>query len=948
MNQREAAPGTADERVLEVVAGLARELHPRRVLRAVTLDMRFDRDLGFDSLARVELMLRVERATGRALPEQMLALAETPRDLLDALQAAPLVVPTAAAGTVPTGAASAVAAAAGAGAAEPLQASTLLEVLEWHARLHPERVHIVLGRERGNGLEEQSITHAALLQAASAAASALQAHGLQPGDTVAIMLPTGADYFSTFFGAMLAGGIPVPLYPPLRASQLEDYLRRQSAILSNCRARILVTLGEAKAAARLLVARAPDLRRVLTADELREGGARFERPRVNAEDLAFLQYTSGSTGNPKGVMLSHANLLANLRAMGRAVQASSADVFVSWLPLYHDMGLIGAWFGSLYYGARLVAMSPLAFLGRPARWLRAIHRHRGTLGAGPNFAYELCVRKIEDGEIEGLDLSSWRLAFNGAEPVSADTIAAFTRRFARYGFSPAAMAPVYGLAECCVGLAFPPLARGPLVDSVDRDALARDGRALPLPPEDARALRVVACGQALPGHDMRIVDEAGREVGERTEGRLQFKGPSATRGYYRNPEATRELLRGEWLDSGDLAYTVNDEIYITGRAKDVVIRAGRKLHPQEIEDAIGGIAGVRRGCVAVFGSQDPRHGTERLVVVAESNEQEPAALDTLRARIEEAVLSLIGEPPDEVVLAPPHSVPKTSSGKLRRQASRQLYERGEIGRAAPAAAWQALRYAWSGAVPQLRRLLRVAVALLYAGYAWSVFWIAAAGTLLGVLVLPGLARRRKLGQLAARLIVGGTRTPFLVHGAENLPVSQPCVVICNHASYADAVALLAAFPFGFRFAFLVKRELAARWAARLVIERTGMLPVERADVQRSVQDAGLAAQRLQDGDSLVVFAEGTLRRTAGLHPFHLGGFEAAAQARVPVVPVAIRGTRAVLRGDQWFPRRAAVSIAIGAPVPPPASADPFAAALALRDAARAFILQHCGEPDLAA
>jgi 1-acyl-sn-glycerol-3-phosphate acyltransferase len=939
MNQREAAPDTADARVLEVVAGLARELHPRRILRAVTLDTRFDRDLGFDSLARVELMLRVERATGRALPEQMLALAETPRDLLDALQAAPRVVSTAISGAVPT------AAAGDMPAAEPSHAATLLEVLEWHARLHPERVHIVLGRERGDGLEEQSITHAALLQAATAAAGALQAHGLQPGDTVAIMLPTGGDYFSTFFGAMLAGGIPVPLYPPLRASQLEDYLRRQTAILSNCRARLLVTTSEAKAAARLLMTHAPDLRRVLTADELRGGGA-FERPRVNTDDLAFLQYTSGSTGNPKGVMLSHANLLANLRAMGRVVQASSADVFVSWLPLYHDMGLIGAWFGSLYYGARLVAMSPLAFLGRPARWLWAIHRHRGTLGAGPNFAYELCARKIEDSEIEGLDLSSWRLAFNGAEPVSADTLAAFTRRFARYGFAPAAMAPVYGLAECCVGLAFPPLGRGPLVDSVDREALARDGRARPLPPEDARALRVVACGQALPGHDIRIVDEAGREVGERTEGRLQFKGPSATRGYYRNPEATRELLRGEWLDSGDLAYTVNDEIYVTGRAKDVVIRAGRKLHPQEIEDAVGGVAGVRRGCVAVFGSHDPRHGTERLVIVAESHEEDAAALEALRAGIEETVLSLIGEPPDEVVLAPPHSVPKTSSGKLRRQASRQLYERGEIGRAAPVAAWQALRYAWSSAVPQLRRLLRVAVALMYAAYAWSVFWVAVAGTLLGVLMAPGLARRRKVGQVAARLIVGGTRMPFLVHGAENLPLSQPCVVISNHASYADAVALLAAFPLGFRFAFLVKRELAARWASRLIIERTGMLPVERADVQRSVQDARLAAQCLRAGDSLVVFAEGTLRRTAGLHPFHLGGFEAATQARVPVVPIAIRGTRAVLRGDQWFPRRAAVSVAIGAPVWPPAAADPFAAALALRDAARAFILQHCGEPDL--
>ena len=705
MNQPQAFSGVADERVLEVVAALARELHPRRAARSVTLDTRFDRDLGFDSLARVELMLRVERATGRALPEQMLARAETPRDLVDALGVAP-----SAAQRVPAGVAPPTPAAGD--ASEPSRAATLIEVLEWHARLRPEQVHIVLGQEHAAGLEEQSITHGALLQAARAVAGVLQSHALQPGDAVAIMLPTGRDYFSVFFGVMLAGGIPVPLYPPLRASQLHDYLRRQAGILSNCQARILVTMSEARAAARLLMTHAPDLRRVLTAEELRDGGARFEQTRVNAEDIAFLQYTSGSTGNPKGVVLTHGNLLANLRAMGRAVQPSAADVFVSWLPLYHDMGLIGAWFGSLYYGVRLVAMSPLAFLGRPARWLWAIHRHRGTLGAGPNFAYELCARKIEDSEIEGLDLSSWRLAFNGAEPVSADTIAAFTQRFAPYGFAPAAMAPVYGLAECCVGLAFPPLGRGPRVDSIDGEALARDGHALPLPPEDPRALRVVACGQALPEHDIRIVDEAGREVGERMQGRLQFKGPSATRGYYRNAEATRELLRGEWLDSGDLAYAVNDEIYITGRAKDIVIRAGRHLHPQEIEEAIGGIAGVRRGCVAVFGSHDPRHGTERLVVLAETRVCESMALEALRARIEETVLSMIGEPPDEVVLAPPRSVLKTPSGKLRRQASRELYERGEIGRAARGAALQALRFAWSGALTRLRRMVRVGNGLL--------------------------------------------------------------------------------------------------------------------------------------------------------------------------------------------------------------------------------------------
>ena len=926
------------QQILHVTAMLSRELHPRRPAYPLTLDTRFDRDLGFDSLARVELMLRVQRETGRSLPEDLLARAETPHDLVSALLALPQAAP-ARLTAVP-------APAAGPEMPEAVQAATLLDVLDWHARLHPQQVHIVLEQERGAGLEAQSITFAALLEGAGAIAGALQARGLQPGETVAIMLPTSPDYFFAFFGIMLAGGIPVPLYPPLRASQLEDHLRRQAGILSNCQARMLVTVTEAKAAARLLRSHVPTLRTVLTTHELRDAGARVQRPSVTAEDLAFLQYTSGSTGHPKGVMLTHANLLANLRAMGRAVQVSSADVFVSWLPLYHDMGLIGAWFGSLYYGNRLVAMSPLAFLGRPARWLWALHRHRGTLSAGPNFAYELCVRKIEDAELEGLDLSAWRLAFNGAEPVSVDTIEAFSRRFARYGFSPAAMTPVYGLAECCVGLAFPPLARGPLVDSIDRDLLTREGRALPVAAEDARALRVVACGQALPEHAIRIVDEIGHEVGDRVEGRVQFQGPSATRGYYRNPEATRELLRSGWRDSGDLAYTVNDEIYLTGRAKDIVIRAGRHLHPQEIEEALGTIAGLRRGCVAVFGSHDPRHGTERLVVLAETREQDARALESLRASINETVVAIAGDPPDDVVLAPPYTVPKTSSGKLRRQASRELYERGEIGRAPRAAAWQVLRFAWSGTLPQLRRPLRAAVAFLYAGYAWSVFWTVAVCTLLGVLVIPGLARRRRLAQAAIQLIAWLTRIPVLVHGAQHLSAQQPCVVVSNHASYADALALLAALPSGLPYAFLVKRELAQNWAARTVLARTGMLLVERADIQRSVQDVQAVVQRLQNGDLLLDFAEGTVRRTAGLMPFHLGGFVAAARARVPVVPVAIRGTRTLLRDGQWFPRRTPISVIVGAPIMSPATADEFAATLALRDSARAFILKHCGEPDL--
>ena len=615
---------------------------------------------------------------------------------------------------------------------------------------------------------------------------------------------------------------------------------------------------------------------------------------------------------------------------------------VSWLPLYHDMGLIGCWMGSLYFGLPLVLMSPLSFLARPSRWLWAIHRHRGTLSAAPNFAYELCVNRIPDEEIEGLDLSSWRMALNGAEPVSPEAVRRFLERYARYGFQPGAMSPVYGLAENSLAVAFPPHGRPPLVDSIGREPFQDAGRAVPAAPDDPRALRFVSCGVPLPDHEIRIVDDAGREVGERQQGRLEFKGPSATSGYFRNPEATAKLLRGEWRDSGDLAYVAGGEVYITGRVKDVIIRAGRNLYPHELEGAVGEVPGVRKGCVAVFGSPDPATGTERLVILAETREEEGEVRERLRQAIQDATVDLLGTPADDVVLAPPQTVPKTSSGKIRRAASREIYESGRIGKSGAVLGLQIAHLAASGLRAQLARRLRSAGDVLYAARFYGVVFLLAGPIWTAVVLAPGLARRRRIARGAARLLLRSAGIPARVEGLEYLEGKRTCILASNHQSYLDGFVLTALLPPD--FGYVVKRELEGSFIARAMLRRLGTLFVERFDASQGAGETRKALEAVQAGDSLVIFPEGTFRRYPGLLPFRMGTFSVAVDAGVPIVPVTIQGTRGIFRGDTFFPRRGEISVAVLPPVHSEGAG--WHAGIQLRDAVRAAILERCGEPDL--
>ena len=946
MPQHHAAEAPPDTNaLLQLIDAVMQELQPGTTRRA-TLDSALDRDLGLDSLSRVELLARIEHRFARRLPAEVLGTADTPRALLQAIAAAPSITPGAAPVRSAEAAIETAPQSAGMPSALPDAAASLIEVLDWHRARHPDRahVHFHLDEERLD-----TLSYAQLHEAAAHIAGALAALGVHPGDRVALMLPSGLDFFRCFFGILFAGAVPVPMYPPARPNQIEEHLRRQAGILGNCEARMLITFEQVRPLARMLAGLVPTLAQVSTPAELFGAKAPPLSPQpARSGALALIQYTSGSTGNPKGVALSHANLLANIRAWGHAAAIGPEDVCVSWLPLYHDMGLIGTWLGSLYHGCTLVLLSPLDFLARPARWLRAIHRHRGTITAAPNFAFDLCVKRLTDAdldELDGLDLSSWRLAANGAEPVNPDTLARFATTFARYGLDARSLMPVYGLAECAVGLCVPPPGRGVVVDRVRRASLRLGGRAEPAPVgavADADALHLVSCGPALPGHEIRIVDAEGRPQPERTIGHLEFRGPSATAGYYRNPTATAALIRNGWLATGDHGYLVGGELYLTGRAKEMIIRAGRNIYPYDLEQAVGALPDIRKGCVAVFGVPAGQQGEERLVVVAETRSPDSARRAALEARIVAAAMDTLGLAPDAVVLAPPHAVLKTSSGKIRRAAIRDAYLAGTLGAPTRATWLQVLRLQAASLGGRLRNAPRAAAQALYASWTWAAFAVLAPVAALGILTLPRLRQRWAVCHQLARLYAALCACRLQVSGLEDLPAG-PCVLVANHASYIDGLVLAAALPRPVRF--VAKAELRDSPVLRKLFERMGAHFVRRFDAGHGAQDAAALAAQADAEAPLLFFAEGTFSARPGLQAFRLGAFQAAARSGLAVVPVALAGTRTVLPDGSWRPRRGALAVTIRPPHTP--QGEDWHALLGLRDTVRADILAHCGEEDAA-
>ena len=937
-----AAESISPDVLLQLVRAFYWELHHvEPEPNTLALDSRLEDDLGFDSLARVELLLRLEQRWGVHLSEAEAARVERVADLLAALsRTASTASPTVLAGSSAAPPGSLGPSASTGRLSPPPDATTLQRVLLWRAEHAATETHVLLLTQQG----AQPLSYQDLLVGAKRIAQGLQQHGIGSESTVALMLPTSFEFFWAFFGVLLAGAVPVPIYPPARPSQLEEHVRRHARILANAQVEALVTVPEAAAVSRLLQLRVPTLHHIFSASELVDKStAPLATPSFSPESLALLQYTSGSTGSPKGVMLTHRHLLADIQAMGRHVHASAEDVLVSWLPLYHDMGLIGSWLASLYFGCRFVVMPPMAFLARPASWLRAIHDYRGTISGSPNFGYELAARRAADADLAGLDLSCWRVAVNGAEPVMPETLERFQVRFGPLGFRREAMTPVYGLAEAAVGVTFPPPGRGPVIDSISRERVMRSGRAEPALSTEQRPLRFVSCGAPLGGFQVRIVDEAGRELPERLEGNVQFTGPSATEGYYRNAEATARLRSGLWRDSGDRGYMAAGELFLTGRSKDLIIRRGRHIYPEEIERLIGELPHVRKGSVVALGSVDPHTATERLIIVAETYSLNTPQRGELMKGINQSVIQCVGEPPEEIVLAAPHTVLKTSSGKLRRADTRDAYEHGSLQRRSTPMR-QLWRLALETLVPLMRRAARSSTRLAYGLYAWCAFLLLGIPVaIITVIALSG-ARAWQLTHRAAAWLIRAWLIPQSIQWQGDTPLPKPNIIVANHCSYVDGlfVAALLAAPHRFVASFTWQTwPLLHRYLGKI---ETILFP--HSGVRNALSELQQMTDALARGSSLVVFPEATFTRAAGLRPFRLGAFEAAVEARVPVVAVALRGTRSLLRDGQSLLRRGAVQIVVSPPLSPSVAGNRFAAAVQLRALARAHIAKYCGEPEL--
>ena len=552
--------------------------------------------------------------------------------------------------------------------------ATLIEMLEERARELPNDFAIQFLDSRGNG---EKLNYSDLFDRVAKAANTLHKAGIQPAERVVIILPTSVEFLETFFGLLMIGAVPVPFAPPFSAQPetIAGYEPNLRKLLLDSNASACVIKPKLQLVLSGTIAKSNAAIQILSPVWAKEPLANSQRVKTTADDLALLQYTSGSTNSPKGVALANGNLIANVDAIYRSLYHPDA-VTVSWLPLYHDMGLIGSLLTSLYAKVPLVLLTPLSFLRNPVLWLRALSENRGTITVAPNFAFGYCLKRIKDKDLVGLDLSPLNIMLNGAEPVDPDLVERFEERFASVGLKSGTVCPVYGLAESTLAVAFSepgPLRR----DVVDAEECAANSKAVAPTRQDRPTLEYVSVGKPIFSQEICIVDNNDTQLAERNVGEICVRGASVMQGYFQNAEATETTLRNGWLHTGDSGYIADGHLYISGRIKDVIIRHGKNYYPHDMEFSVAAIDGVRKGSVVAFG--DTVKDDTQLVIVIETVIVDDDARKALDQAIRTTIFNNFNLPVKEVVLLSPGGVPKTTSGKIQRQSCKKQYLNDELG-----------------------------------------------------------------------------------------------------------------------------------------------------------------------------------------------------------------------------------------------------------------------------
>ena len=526
----------------------------------------------------------------------------------------------------------------------------------------------------GRGAQDaRAFDVAQIVQMSLSIAAALERCGARRAPAI-LICENDERFVCAFFAILLAQMIPTPFPTPHFAENRRAYQEKLESVLRDCSPGVVLVSGEVAKSMPSVDLGASTLVRIDEALSFRAPS--YDGFSASGSDTALIQYTSGSTGRPRGAELSHRSILANVTGIGEAVNATEDDVGVSWLPLFHDMGLIGSLLFTLAWGMRYVLLAPRTFVFKPATWLQALSRYRGTLSPAPNFAYDLCVDKVSDDALSTLDLSSWRVAFNGSEMVRPETLEAFSRRFGPAGFRGEVL-PVYGLAENCLATTFPRLGFPVRVEHVNRGAVAQSGRVVPERIGEGR--KVVSVGRALKGQRIRVVGRSGQVVPDLHVGDVEIHGPCLMKGYYGKPEETaRRFTEDGWLKTGDCGYVSEGELFLTGRTKDVIKKQGLAVDAADVQAAVALLQGLQANGVAAFGVLGA-DGSERLVVVVET--KLPSDSNVLRAfgqSVFGVVLQRCRVRPDEVVLVRSGCLPRTTSGKVRNGTCKRRYADGAL------------------------------------------------------------------------------------------------------------------------------------------------------------------------------------------------------------------------------------------------------------------------------